>query len=72
VVTRLGLVAGVLVPLLLAIPLALGSRYSITREKHMLTRQELERRRAATQAPPPDDAHLDLEIAIAPPGTLPI
>ena len=46
VVTRLGLVAGVLVPLLLALPLALGSRYSITRHKHMLTRQELDRRRA--------------------------
>jgi GPH family glycoside/pentoside/hexuronide:cation symporter len=72
VVTRLGLVAGVLVPLLLALPLALGSRYSITREKHMLTRQELERRRAAAHAAAPDDAHLELEMAIAPPGTLPI
>jgi GPH family glycoside/pentoside/hexuronide:cation symporter len=72
VVTRLGLVAGVLAPLLFAIPLALGSRYSITREKHMLTRQELERRRSAANAPAPDDAHLDLEMAITPPGTLPI
>jgi Na+/melibiose symporter-like transporter len=70
IITRLGLVAGVLLPLLLAIPLALGSRYSITRETHMLTRQELERRRAA--APPTDDAHLELEMAVAPPGTLPI
>ncbi len=67
VVTRLGLVAGVLVPLLLVIPLALGARYSITREKHALTRQELDRRRAAAHAPPPDDAHLDLELALAPP-----
>jgi GPH family glycoside/pentoside/hexuronide:cation symporter len=67
VVTRLGLVAGVLVPLLLVIPFLLGSRYSITRQKHMLTRQELERRRAATHAPPQDEVHLDLELAIVPP-----
>jgi len=46
IVTRLGLVAGVLVPVLLLIPLYLGSRYGITREKHRLTRLELDRRRA--------------------------
>ena len=68
VVTRLGLVAGVLVPLLLAAPLALGWQYRITREKHAQTRQELDRRRAAAHAPPSDDAHLDLEMAIVPPG----
>jgi len=68
VVMRLGLVAGVLVPLLLAAPLALGWQYRITREKHALTRQELDRRRAAAHAPPPDDAHVELEMAIATPG----
>ena len=68
VVTRLGLVAGILVPLLFVIPLGLGARYSITREKHQRTREELERRRAAAHAAPPDDAHLDLELALAPPG----
>ena len=46
VVTRLGLVAGVLVPTLLIIPLLLGSRYGITRESHAVTREALERRRA--------------------------
>ena len=69
VVARLGLVAGVLVPLLFLIPLALASRYSITRETHMRTRQELERRRSAAHVPAPGDAHLELEMAIAPPGT---
>ncbi len=69
VVTRLGLVAGVLAPLLFVIPFLLGSRYSITRETHMRTRQELDRRRAGDDvAPPTDPAHLDLELAIAPPG----
>ena len=34
IVTRLGLVAGVLLPLLLLIPLMLGSRYRITRDQH--------------------------------------
>lgn len=68
VVMRLGWVAGVLVPLLLAAPLALGWQYRITREKHALTRQELDRRRASAHAPAPDDAHLELEMAVAPPG----
>jgi Na+/melibiose symporter-like transporter len=66
-VERLGLVAGVLVPLLLLIPLALSTRYSITREKHRLTRQELDRRRAAANVPPQDEAHLALEMAVTPP-----
>jgi GPH family glycoside/pentoside/hexuronide:cation symporter len=68
IVTRLGLVAGVLVPMLLLIPLALGAQYRITREKHALTRQELDRRRALARAPPEDDARLALEMAIVPPG----
>ena len=67
-VTRLGMVAGVLVPLLLVFQLLLGWRYRITRESHALTRQELERRRAAAHAPPPNEAHLDLEMAVVPPG----
>jgi Na+/melibiose symporter-like transporter len=46
-VTRLGLVAGVLIPLLLIGPLLLGARYRITRASHALTREELARRRAA-------------------------
>jgi Na+/melibiose symporter-like transporter len=57
----------VLVPLLFLFPFALASRYSITKAKHMLTREELDRRRAGVLVPPPDQAHLDLELAIAPP-----
>ncbi|HZZ87091.1 MAG TPA: MFS transporter, partial [Caulobacteraceae bacterium] len=45
-ITRLGLVAGVLVPLLFVVPAALAMRYSITREKHAEIRAELDRRRA--------------------------
>jgi len=67
IVTRLGLVAGVLVPLLFLFPFALASRYSITKSKHMLTREELDRRRAGAHAASPDAAHLDLELAIVPP-----
>ena len=37
--TRLGLVAGVLVPLLLIIPFSLGFRLRVTRESHARTRQ---------------------------------
>jgi hypothetical protein len=33
----------------------------------MQTRQELDRRRAAARTPSTDEAHLDLEIALAPP-----
>jgi len=68
IVTRLGLVAGVLVPLLLVLPLLFGAQYRITRAKHALTRQELDRRRAIAHAPPPDAAHLALEMAIVPPA----
>lgn len=70
-VNRLGLVVGILLPMLLFIPIALGSRYSVTREKHQITRLELERRRAAAHPPTPDpdadDAHLALEMAVNPP-----
>jgi glycoside/pentoside/hexuronide:cation symporter, GPH family len=66
-IVRLGMVAGVLVPLLLVIPLLLGWQYRITRESHMLTRQELERRRAATNTAAADPAHLELEMALVPP-----
>jgi GPH family glycoside/pentoside/hexuronide:cation symporter len=67
-VTRLGLVAGVLVPLLLVFPLLLGWQYRITRNSHSLTRLELERRRAVANAAPQDEAHLGLEMAVVPPG----
>ena len=49
-----------------SIPFALGSRYSITRDKHMLTRQELDRRRAAAHAPPPGEEPSDLQLPLAP------
>ncbi len=49
-ITRLGLVAGMFIPLLLLIPFWLGSRYSITRETHARTRLELDRRRAGVGA----------------------
>ena len=48
-VTMLGLVAGVLVPILFVIPLGLGWFVRITRESHKRTLDELERRRAAAQ-----------------------
>jgi GPH family glycoside/pentoside/hexuronide:cation symporter len=70
IVIRMGLTAGVLVPALLIVPLMLGAQYRITRAKHMITRQELDRRRAASPAAQPDidiDG-LDLEMAIAPPS----
>jgi Na+/melibiose symporter-like transporter len=68
-VTRLGLVAGVLAPLLFIIPAVLVTRYSITREKHAQTRLELDRRRSAVGlAPAPDGESLDLEMAVVPPG----
>ena len=43
---RLGLVVGVLVPLLYLIPIALITRYRITREEHARIASELEARRA--------------------------
>jgi Na+/melibiose symporter-like transporter len=61
------MVAGVLVPLLLVVPLLLGWRYRITRDSHALTREELNRRRGAP-TPSPDEAHLDLEMAVIAPG----
>jgi Na+/melibiose symporter-like transporter len=67
-VTRLGLMAGVLVPLLLVVPFTLGTRYRITRQSHMLIREELDRRRADAHIPPLDDLPLDLEMALTPPA----
>ena len=64
IVTRLGLAAGVLVPVLLIVPLLLGAQYRITRAKHAVTREALDRRRAV----PADPAHLELEMAAVPPG----
>ena len=57
-VTRLGLVAGVLVPLLLIIPFGLGFRLRMTRESHARVREALDQRRAAAHAPSPDDGAL--------------
>ena len=63
-VTHLGWAAGVLVPLLLIAPLLLGSRYGVTRAGHALTRQELDRRRAAAKAPAIEQAHRAVEIEL--------
>ncbi len=68
VVTRLGLTAGVFVPLLLVAPFMLASRYSITRQSHMRIREELDRRHAQAHIPPLDDLPLDLEMALTPPA----
>jgi glycoside/pentoside/hexuronide:cation symporter, GPH family len=46
-VTTLGLVAGVLVPLFYAVPFSMGFILNTTRESHKRTLEELERRRAA-------------------------
>ncbi len=48
-VTTLGLVAGVLVPLGYAVPFSMGFILRTTRESHQRTLAELERRRAAAQ-----------------------
>jgi GPH family glycoside/pentoside/hexuronide:cation symporter len=71
-VIELGVMAGVVVPLLLVIPLMMGFAYRITRERHARTRLELDRRRAALHVPPPDDAHLALEMVITPVGNPPL
>jgi glycoside/pentoside/hexuronide:cation symporter, GPH family len=68
-VTRLGLMAGVLVPLLLVIPFTLGTRYSITRESHQRIREELDRRRETAHLKPLDERPLDLAMALVPPAT---
>ena len=49
-VTHLGFVAGVLVPILYAIPFGFGFLLRITRKSHERTLEELERRRAAAHA----------------------
>ena len=68
VVTRLGLAAGVLVPLLLIVPLLLGSQYRITRAKHMITRQELDRRRGTASPAEDDGMALEIEMGLLKPG----
>lgn len=55
-VMRLGLVAGVLVPVLYIVPFCLGFVLRITRESHQHTLAELERRRAAARASAGPDA----------------
>nr|MBA3811534.1 MFS transporter [Caulobacteraceae bacterium] len=49
-VTRLGVVAGVVVPLFFLAPLAIGTRYRITRDAFRTIRAELDRRREAQAA----------------------
>jgi Na+/melibiose symporter-like transporter len=71
VIVDLGVVAGVVVPLLLVIPLLMGFWYRITREEHANTRRELDRRRVARHEPPPDEAHLALEMVVTPVGNPP-
>lgn len=70
VVTRLGLVAGVLVPLLLVIPFLLGGRYRITKESHARIREALDLRRGAAAGGEAAD-HLALEVALLPPAEAP-
>jgi GPH family glycoside/pentoside/hexuronide:cation symporter len=67
-ITRLGLMAGVLVPLLLVVPFTLGTRYSITRQTHARIREELDRRREASHLKPLDEMPLDLAMALTPPA----
>lgn len=72
IVVELGIVAGIVVPLLLIIPLVMGFGYRITRERHAATRLELDRRRAALHTPPQDEAHLALELVVTPVGHPPL
>ena len=67
-VAFVGLVAGVLVPLLLVLPFALGTRYSITRASHARIREELDRRRKSAHLKPLDEVPLDLAVALVPPA----
>jgi GPH family glycoside/pentoside/hexuronide:cation symporter len=68
VITRLGVVAGVLVPLLLIFPLLLGWQYRTTRESHAVTRAELERRRAAQRSESDDVSRPPIATTVAPMG----
>ena len=56
VITRLGLVAGVLVPLLLVFPCC-SAPATASPASHALTRAELDRRRALAHAPDPEADH---------------
>jgi Na+/melibiose symporter-like transporter len=70
-ITRLGVIGGIVVPLFYIAPLALGSQYRITRHVHARIRAELETRRAAVPPPDDDPAHLALDMALAPPSRTP-
>ena len=48
-IVRLGLVAGVMIPLFYIIPLCAGFLYRITREQHADIRRQVEARRAAAE-----------------------
>jgi GPH family glycoside/pentoside/hexuronide:cation symporter len=67
-VTRMGLSAGILVPVLLILPLILGAQYRITREGHLITRQALERRRGTATGLAEVGPPLDVELALLTPG----
>jgi Na+/melibiose symporter-like transporter len=67
-VMRLGLVAGVLVPLLLVVPFSMGVRYSLTRQNHASIREELDRRHAEAHQKPLDEVPLDLITSMQPPA----
>ena len=72
VVTQLGLVAGVLVPLLFVFPFMLGGRYRITKERHAATRAALDLRRLV--APAPEEAEPGRQamgVALLPPAEAP-
>lgn len=64
-VMRLALVAGVLVPVLYAIPFCLGFFLRITRETHQRTLEQLERRRAAAHVTAGEDQGAQDQGALA-------
>jgi len=66
-VTHLGLIAGVLVPILFAVPFCFGLFLRTTRESHELTLKELGRRRGASLTICQDAGALaeGLEVAMA-------
>jgi Na+/melibiose symporter-like transporter len=68
-VVRLGVMGGVVVPLLYIGPLLLGFAYRVTRKSHAKVRAELDTRRAARVAAAEPD-HLALEMAVLPPSQI--
>ncbi len=71
-VTRLGVIGGILVPLFYIAPLALGSQYKISRDVHAWIRAQLDQRRSAPPGADDDPAHLALEMALTPPSKAPL